>query len=76
MAPAGQLNRNSMNEKEVLKSRADPSAEAVGADPARPVQADPYRSSTSVQQSQETSLLVPRSDHSDFQGYRHWGINE
>jgi hypothetical protein len=62
-----------MKGKTVLKSLDDLSPELVEPEPDRPTQTNPK---PSVQQLQEIQLPIRAPEHSAFEGYRHWGLNE
>jgi hypothetical protein len=62
-----------MKGKTVLKSLDDLSHEVCEPEPDRPTQTNPK---PSVQQPQEIKLPIRAPEHSGFEGYGHWGLNE
>ncbi len=62
-----------MKGKTMLESIDDLSHEVVEPEPDRPAQTDPK---PSVQQVREIQLPLRVPEHSGFEGYRHWGLNE
>jgi hypothetical protein len=65
-----------MKPKPVLKFLAELYPKVVEAETAKPAQTDPKPSPAGVQQPREIQLPIRAPEHSDFEGYRHWGINE
>jgi len=62
-----------MKGKTVLESLDDLSHEMIGPEPDSSAQTNPE---PSVHQLREIQLPIRAPEHSGFEGYRHWGLNE